>query len=78
MGVFVACLYVRYVLLSVLSTVSEPYGWYIETVEFCIGYLVCVVGGILRNISSVIAIREDYREKLRSHQALETLLTHLR
>lgn len=35
-------------------------------------------GGILRNISSVIAVRDDYRQILRDHHAFEILLSHLR
>lgn len=35
-------------------------------------------GGILRNISSHIAIREDYRKVLRDHGCLHILLKHLR
>ncbi|KAM6113593.1 adenomatous polyposis coli protein 2 [Phoenicopterus ruber ruber] len=35
-------------------------------------------GGILRNISSLIATREDYRQVLRDHNCLQTLLQHLR
>ncbi|KAF5273389.1 hypothetical protein FQA39_LY07406 [Lamprigera yunnana] len=35
-------------------------------------------GGILRNISSQIAIRDDYRELLRSHNCLQILLDQLK
>lgn len=35
-------------------------------------------GGILRNISSHIAVREDYRQILRKHDCLKILLLHLR
>lgn len=35
-------------------------------------------GGILRNISSHIAVREDYRAILRQHGCLQILLKHLR
>ncbi|XP_038142876.1 adenomatous polyposis coli protein 2 [Cyprinodon tularosa] len=35
-------------------------------------------GGILRNVSSLIATREDYRQILRDHNCLQTLLQHLR
>lgn len=35
-------------------------------------------GGILRNVSSLIATREDYRQVLRDHSCLQTLLQHLR
>ncbi|KAM6921659.1 LOW QUALITY PROTEIN: adenomatous polyposis coli protein 2 [Xenentodon cancila] len=35
-------------------------------------------GGILRNVSSLIASREDYRQVLRDHNCLQTLLQHLR
>ncbi|KAJ8981609.1 hypothetical protein NQ317_011889 [Molorchus minor] len=35
-------------------------------------------GGILRNISSQIAVREDYREILRSHNCLPVLLEQLK
>lgn len=35
-------------------------------------------GGILRNVSSQIAIREDYRKILRKHGCLQILLNHLR
>eukprot|EP00069_Balaena_mysticetus_P010469 bmy_06673T0 len=34
-------------------------------------------GGILRNVSSLIATREDYRQVLRDHSCLQTLLQHL-
>ncbi|XP_035219555.1 uncharacterized protein LOC118192660 isoform X2 [Stegodyphus dumicola] len=35
-------------------------------------------GGILRNISSHIAVREDYRQILRKQKCLQTLLCHLK
>ncbi|XP_017289787.1 adenomatous polyposis coli protein 2 [Kryptolebias marmoratus] len=35
-------------------------------------------GGILRNVSSLISTREDYRQILRDHNCLQTLLQHLR
>ncbi|XP_019711359.1 adenomatous polyposis coli protein 2 [Hippocampus comes] len=35
-------------------------------------------GGILRNVSSLVASREDYRQVLRDHNCLQTLLQHLR
>ncbi|XP_074523629.1 adenomatous polyposis coli protein 2 [Halichoeres trimaculatus] len=35
-------------------------------------------GGILRNVSSLVATREDYRQVLRDHNCLHTLLQHLR
>ncbi|XP_030640365.1 adenomatous polyposis coli protein 2 [Chanos chanos] len=35
-------------------------------------------GGILRNVSSLIATRDDYRQVLRDHNCLQTLLQHLR
>ncbi|NXL08650.1 APCL protein, partial [Mesembrinibis cayennensis] len=35
-------------------------------------------GGILRNVSSLVATREDYRQVLRDHNCLQTLLQHLR
>uniref|UniRef100_A0A672RCY3 APC regulator of WNT signaling pathway 2 n=1 Tax=Sinocyclocheilus grahami TaxID=75366 RepID=A0A672RCY3_SINGR len=35
-------------------------------------------GGILRNVSSLIATRDDYRQILRDHNCLQTLLQHLR
>lgn len=35
-------------------------------------------GGILRNISSQIAVRDDYREVLRKHNCLQVLLEHLK
>ncbi|KAK2149870.1 hypothetical protein LSH36_433g01019 [Paralvinella palmiformis] len=35
-------------------------------------------GGILRNVSSHIAVREDYRKILRQHSCLHILLKHLR
>lgn len=35
-------------------------------------------GGILRNVSSHIAVREDYRAVLRKHKCLQTLLCHLK
>uniref|UniRef100_A0A673HB61 Adenomatous polyposis coli protein 2 n=1 Tax=Sinocyclocheilus rhinocerous TaxID=307959 RepID=A0A673HB61_9TELE len=35
-------------------------------------------GGILRNVSSLIATRDDYRRILRDHNCLQTLLQHLR
>ncbi|XP_035379080.1 adenomatous polyposis coli protein 2 isoform X2 [Electrophorus electricus] len=35
-------------------------------------------GGILRNVSSLIATRDDYRLILRDHNCLQTLLQHLR
>uniref|UniRef100_A0A2K5F5V6 Adenomatous polyposis coli protein 2 n=1 Tax=Aotus nancymaae TaxID=37293 RepID=A0A2K5F5V6_AOTNA len=34
-------------------------------------------GGILRNVSSLVATREDYRSVLRDHNCLQTLLQHL-
>ncbi|KAJ8278729.1 hypothetical protein COCON_G00057950 [Conger conger] len=35
-------------------------------------------GGILRNVSSLVATREEYRQVLRDHNCLQTLLQHLR
>ncbi|KAI1883168.1 hypothetical protein AGOR_G00242440 [Albula goreensis] len=35
-------------------------------------------GGILRNVSSLVATREDYRRILREHNCLQILLQHLR
>ncbi|XP_078473374.1 adenomatous polyposis coli protein-like isoform X1 [Lampetra planeri] len=35
-------------------------------------------GGILRNVSSLIATNEDYRQILREHNCLQTLLQHLK
>ncbi|KAK2835088.1 hypothetical protein Q5P01_015572 [Channa striata] len=35
-------------------------------------------GGILRNVSSLVATRDDYRQILRDHNCLQTLLQHLR
>ncbi|TSM94657.1 Adenomatous polyposis coli protein 2 [Bagarius yarrelli] len=35
-------------------------------------------GGILRNVSSLIATRDDYRQVLRDYNCLQTLLQHLR
>nr|DBA28436.1 TPA: hypothetical protein GDO54_008800 [Pyxicephalus adspersus] len=35
-------------------------------------------GGILRNVSSLIATRDDYRQILRDHNCLQTLLQHLK
>ncbi|CAI9721723.1 adenomatous polyposis coli protein-like isoform X2 [Octopus vulgaris] len=35
-------------------------------------------GGVLRNVSSHIAVREDYRRLLRQHGCLQILLKHLR
>ncbi|KAF7703744.1 adenomatous polyposis coli protein 2 [Silurus meridionalis] len=35
-------------------------------------------GGILRNVSSLIATRDDYRQILRDNNCLQTLLQHLR
>ncbi|KAK7889164.1 hypothetical protein WMY93_024724 [Mugilogobius chulae] len=35
-------------------------------------------GGILRNVSSLVATREDYRQVLRDHSCLQILLQHLR
>ncbi|KAJ8374794.1 hypothetical protein SKAU_G00053740 [Synaphobranchus kaupii] len=35
-------------------------------------------GGILRNVSSLVATHEDYRQVLRDHNCLQTLLQHLR
>ncbi|XP_069502833.1 adenomatous polyposis coli protein 2 isoform X2 [Ambystoma mexicanum] len=35
-------------------------------------------GGILRNVSSLVATRDDYRQVLRDHNCLQTLLQHLK
>ncbi|KAM9796278.1 adenomatous polyposis coli protein 2 [Syngnathus typhle] len=35
-------------------------------------------GGILRNVSNLVASRENYRQVLRDHNCLQTLLQHLR
>nr|XP_028569368.1 adenomatous polyposis coli protein 2 isoform X1 [Podarcis muralis] len=35
-------------------------------------------GGILRNVSSLVATKEDYRQVLRDHSCLQTLLQHLK
>uniref|UniRef100_H0W9E2 Adenomatous polyposis coli protein 2 n=1 Tax=Cavia porcellus TaxID=10141 RepID=H0W9E2_CAVPO len=66
---------------AAICQVDGALGFLVSTLTYrCQGNSLAVIesgGGILRNVSSLIATREDYRSVLRDHNCLQTLLQHL-
>uniref|UniRef100_A0ACB8F2R9 Uncharacterized protein n=1 Tax=Sphaerodactylus townsendi TaxID=933632 RepID=A0ACB8F2R9_9SAUR len=67
---------------AAISVVEGALGFLVSTLTYkCQSNSLAIIesgGGILRNVSSLIATREDYRQVLRDHSCLQTLLQHLR
>ncbi|NWY05084.1 APCL protein, partial [Nothoprocta ornata] len=67
---------------AAICVVEGALGFLVSTLTYkCQSNSLAIIesgGGILRNISSLIATREDYRQVLRDHNCLQTLLQHLR
>lgn len=65
-----------------ICSVESALGFLVSTLTYrCQTNSLAIIesgGGILRNVSSLIATREDYRKILRDHNCLQTLLQHLR
>ncbi|XP_047443933.1 adenomatous polyposis coli protein 2 isoform X2 [Mugil cephalus] len=65
-----------------LCSVDGALGFLVSTLTYrCQTNSLAIIesgGGILRNVSSLVATREDYRQILRDHNCLQTLLQHLR
>ncbi|XP_015852406.1 adenomatous polyposis coli protein 2 isoform X3 [Peromyscus maniculatus bairdii] len=66
---------------AAICQVDGALGFLVSTLTYrCQGNSLAVIesgGGILRNVSSLVATREDYRQVLRDHNCLQTLLQHL-
>ncbi|XP_046956793.1 adenomatous polyposis coli protein 2 isoform X2 [Lynx rufus] len=66
---------------AAICRVDGALGFLVRTLTYkCQSNSLAVIesgGGILRNVSSLIATREDYRQVLRDHNCLQTLLQHL-
>lgn len=67
---------------SAICSVEGALGFLVSTLTYrCQTNSLAIIesgGGILRNVSSLISTREDYRQVLRDHSCLQTLLQHLR
>ncbi|KAM3852362.1 LOW QUALITY PROTEIN: adenomatous polyposis coli protein 2 [Vipera latastei] len=67
---------------TAICMVEGALGFLVSTLTFkCQSNSLAIIesgGGILRNVSSLIATREDYRQILRDHNCLQTLLQHLK
>ncbi|NWI68490.1 APCL protein, partial [Todus mexicanus] len=67
---------------AAICAVDGALGFLVSTLTYkCQSNSLAIIesgGGILRNVSSLIATREDYRQVLRDHNCLQTLLQHLR
>ncbi|XP_062452546.1 LOW QUALITY PROTEIN: adenomatous polyposis coli protein 2 [Rhea pennata] len=67
---------------AAICVVEGALGFLVSTLTYkCQSNSLAIIesgGGILRNVSSLIATREDYRQVLRDHNCLQTLLQHLR
>ncbi|KAM9849069.1 adenomatous polyposis coli protein 2 [Aulostomus maculatus] len=65
-----------------ICSVESALGFLVSTLTYrCQTNSLAIIesgGGILRNVSSLVATREDYRQILRDHNCLQTLLQHLR
>ncbi|XP_062868835.1 adenomatous polyposis coli protein 2 [Trichomycterus rosablanca] len=65
-----------------ICSVEGALGFLVSTLTYrCQSNSLAIIesgGGILRNVSSLIATRDDYRQTLRDHNCLQTLLQHLR
>nr|XP_051684854.1 adenomatous polyposis coli protein 2 isoform X1 [Oryctolagus cuniculus] len=66
---------------AAVCAVEGALGFLVSTLTYkCQGASLAIIesgGGILRNVSSLVATREDYRQVLRDHNCLQTLLQHL-
>ncbi|NWY72770.1 APCL protein, partial [Erithacus rubecula] len=67
---------------AAICSVEGALGFLVSTLTYkCQSNSLAIIesgGGILRNVSSLVATREDYRQVLRDHNCLQTLLQHLR
>ncbi|XP_074834363.1 adenomatous polyposis coli protein 2 [Carettochelys insculpta] len=67
---------------AAICSVQGALGFLVSTLTYkCQSNSLAIIesgGGILRNVSSLIATREDYRQVLRDHNCLQTLLQHLK
>ncbi|XP_060088825.1 adenomatous polyposis coli protein 2 [Heteronotia binoei] len=67
---------------AAICVVEGALGFLVSTLTYkCQSNSLAIIesgGGILRNVSSLIATREDYRQVLRDHNCLQTLLQHLK
>ncbi|NXR15893.1 APCL protein, partial [Semnornis frantzii] len=67
---------------AAICAVEGALGFLVSTLTYkCQSNSLAIIesgGGILRNVSSLVATREDYRQVLRDHNCLQTLLQHLR
>ncbi|MBN3306510.1 APCL protein, partial [Amia calva] len=65
-----------------ICSVDGALGFLVSTLTYkCQSNSLAIIesgGGILRNVSSLVATRDDYRQILRDHNCLQTLLQHLR
>ncbi|KAK2908264.1 hypothetical protein Q8A73_009337 [Channa argus] len=65
-----------------ICSVDNALGFLVSTLTYrCQTNSLAIIesgGGILRNVSSLVATRDDYRQILRDHNCLQTLLQHLR
>ncbi|XP_060037879.1 adenomatous polyposis coli protein 2 isoform X2 [Erinaceus europaeus] len=66
---------------AALCQVQGALGFLVSTLTYkCASNSLAIIesgGGVLRNVSSLVATREDYRQVLRDHNCLQTLLQHL-
>ncbi|XP_049643862.1 adenomatous polyposis coli protein 2 isoform X4 [Suncus etruscus] len=66
---------------AAICQVEGALGFLVSTLSYkCQSNSLAIIesgGGILRNVSSLVATREDYRQVLRDHNCLQTLLQHL-
>ncbi|NXH18973.1 APCL protein, partial [Bucco capensis] len=67
---------------AAICAVEGALGFLVSTLTYkCQSNSLAIIesgGGILRNVSSLVATRDDYRQVLRDHNCLQTLLQHLR
>ncbi|XP_061456687.1 adenomatous polyposis coli protein 2 [Rhineura floridana] len=67
---------------AAICVVEGALGFLVSTLTYkCQSNSLAIIesgGGILRNVSSLVATREDYRQVLRDHNCLQTLLQHLK
>ncbi|XP_069072512.1 adenomatous polyposis coli protein 2 isoform X2 [Pleurodeles waltl] len=67
---------------SAVCAVEGALGFLVSTLTYkCQSNSLAIIesgGGILRNVSSLVATRDDYRQILRDHNCLPTLLQHLK
>ncbi|XP_063003151.1 adenomatous polyposis coli protein 2 [Elgaria multicarinata webbii] len=67
---------------AAICVVEGALGFLVSTLTYkCQSNSLAIIesgGGILRNVSSLVATKEDYRQVLRDHNCLQTLLQHLK